>query len=119
MKKTFFTLIIALCISASSFAQLPGGTYNIPGDYTFAAAITALNTGITGDVIFTADDDYTETAPLNGLVMGSATLNAASVNYSITFQRSGDGTNPPLITAFTAVPLVKLMVFGKFAVLIM
>jgi hypothetical protein len=101
MKKTLFTLIIALCIGASSFAQLPGGTYSIPGDYTFASAIDALNTGITGDVLFIADDDYTETAPLNGLVMGNATLNAASVTYSITFQRSGDGTNPPLIIAFT------------------
>jgi hypothetical protein len=101
MKKTLFTLIIALSMSAS-FAQVPGGTWSIPGDYaTFAAAVTALNAGLSGNVTFIVDDDYTETAPFNGLVMGSTALNAASVNYTITFQRSGAGTNPPKITAFT------------------
>jgi len=102
MKKTISTLIAVLCV-AFAMAQIPGGTYSIPGDYaSILEAVTTLNTdGISGDILFIVEDDYTETAPLNGIVLGSSVLNASSVTYTLTFQRSGTGTNPPLITAFT------------------
>ena len=104
MNRKFFTLIIALCIGASSFAQL-SGTYYIPAgtpNYsTLQAAIADLNTlGINGNVTFIVADDYTETAPAGGYLLGSTLLNANSVTYTLTLQRSGTGTNPPVFSAW-------------------
>jgi hypothetical protein len=106
MNRNIFTLIIALFISAASFSQL-SGTYYIPSggspSYpTIQAAVADLNTlGINGNVTFIVADDYTEAAPVGGIVLGSTLLNTNSVTYTITFQRSTGGTLPPKITAFT------------------
>ncbi len=104
MKRKLFTMIIALFIGATSFGQL-SGTYYIPtgspGYSTLQAAIADLNTlGINGDMTFIVADDYTETAPIGGYLLGNTLLNANSVTYSIKFQRSGTGTNAPLLTAW-------------------
>jgi hypothetical protein len=105
MNRKISTLIMALFISATSFAQL-SGTYYIPSGgspsyATIQAAMADLNaTGINGITTFLIAADYTEQAPAGGLVLGSAILNPSSVTYSITFQKTGSGANP-LITAFT------------------
>lgn len=104
MNRKLFTLIIALCMSAVSFGQL-SGTYYIPSGTpsysSLQAAISDLNTlGINGNVTFIVADDYTETAPVGGYLLGTSLLNANSVTYTITFHRSGTGTNPPLLSAW-------------------
>jgi len=94
MKRSFFTLIIALLFSATSFAQLTG-TKTIPGDYpSVAAAIAALNTsGVgAGGVTFNVSAGNIETfsTPLAGYI---TTLTGSATN-PITFIKSGSGANP-------------------------
>ena len=64
------------------------------GDFSsLTSAIAMLNdAGISGPVTFVLDDDatYTEAAPMNITATGTAT-------NTITFQRSGTGTNKPII----------------------
>ena len=68
---------------------------------TLQAAIADLNTlGINGNVTFIVADDYTEVAPVGGYLLGTTLLNGNSVTYTTTFQRSGTGTNPPLLSAW-------------------
>jgi len=98
MKKSIFTLILALVISAMSFAQLTG-TKSIPGDYpSVQAAIAALNTsGVgPGGVIFNLGLDYTET--FTSPTAGHITTATASATSPIVFQKFPLGSNP-LITA--------------------
>ncbi len=104
------------CVSALSNA-LVLTTDNSPlnGNYTigaglptctnyisFAAAISDLNSrSISGNVRFTVNGGYTETAPSGGLKLGSAKLNdSTATGKTIAFQKGAAGANP-LITAFT------------------
>jgi hypothetical protein len=99
MKKSLFTLIIALLFSATSFAQLTG-VKNIPGDYpTVAAAIAALNsTGVgPGGVTFNLAQAYTETFATPGA--GHITTLSGSVNSPIVFQKFPLGPNPVITAA--------------------
>ncbi len=104
MKKTLFTLAIALIVSATSFAQLTGvKTVGTGGDYpTLAAAIAALNTsGVgTGGVTFNVAAGHTET--FASPTAGHITTLTGSASNPIVFQKSGTGNNP-LITAGTGV----------------
>jgi hypothetical protein len=102
MKRSLLTLIIALVISATSFAQLTG-TKTIPGDYaTVASAIAALNTSGAGagGVTFNVAAGYTETfaTPTSGVI----TTVTGSVTNPVAFVKSGAGANP-VITASTGV----------------
>lgn len=103
--------LVAMFVVQSANGQIaitvtnPGNTTPaLASSYTsLAAAITAMNgrTAMSGPVIFTLTDGGTETAPAAGYVLGNATLNAlTSAINTITFQKSGSGTNP-LLTAFT------------------
>lgn len=97
MKSSLFTLMIALLISATSFAQL-SGPKAIPGDYpTVEAAIADLNTQGVGEggVTFNVAAGHTET--FTTAVAGRITATGTEVN-PIIFQKSGEGANP-LITA--------------------
>lgn len=97
MKSSLFTLMIALLISATSFAQLTGPKA-IPGDYaTIAEAIAALNAnGVgAGGVTFNVAAGHAETfaTALDGIITATGT----EAN-PVVFQKSGAGNNP-LITA--------------------
>ena len=97
MRKSLLTLIIALILGATSFAQL-SGPKSIPGDYlTVAAAIADLNAqGVgAGGVTFNIAANYTETfeTAMIGLITASGTA-----GNPVLFQKSGEGANP-LITA--------------------
>jgi len=97
MKRSVFTILVALLFSASLFAQL-SGPKNIPGDYaTIAAAIADLNAlGVgPGGVTFNIAADYTETFATSATGIITAT---GTVANPIVFQKSGIGNNP-LITA--------------------
>ena len=77
-------------------------------NYTsFALAINDLNTRfVGGDVTFNISAGYTETAPVLGLPLGSAGLNASLAGRTLSFKKVGIGANP-LITAYaggTATP---------------
>ena len=94
MKRSIFTLIVALLFSASSFAQLTG-TKTIPGDYpTVAAAIAALNSsgagagGVTFNVA--AGNIESFSTPTAGYI---TTLTGSAAN-PIVFVKSGSGANP-------------------------
>ncbi len=95
MKSSFFTLMLALLISATTFAQL-SGPKTIPGDYaTVAEAIAALNAnGVgAGGVTFNVAAGHTETfaTALSGLITATGT----EAN-PILFQKSGVGNNPKI-----------------------
>jgi hypothetical protein len=102
MKKVYFLLLLILS-AATTNAQVTG-TKVIGVDYpTIAAAITDLNTvGVgAGGATINVPAGYTETAPLNGYLLGTTLLNGSlSVTNPLTFQKSGAGANP-VITAFT------------------
>jgi hypothetical protein len=109
MKNSVFTIILALLLSAASFAQLTGPK-NIPGDYpNIAAAIAALNTsGVgAGGVTFNVIAGHTETfaTPTAGQI---TTLTGSEAN-PIIFQKSGEGSNP-VITAATGNSLVDAII---------
>jgi hypothetical protein len=105
MNRKIFTLIIALCIGAASFAQLTGEKF-IPGsggpnDYaTLAEAITALNSSGVGSpgVTFSIAADYTET--FSSPIAGRITTLSSSITNTIVFRKdpTTSGANP-LITA--------------------
>jgi len=98
MKSSFFTLLIALLISATSFAQLTGPK-SIPGDYAnVAAAIADLNAqGVgAGGVTFKIAAGHTETFALTTSGLITATGTAAN---PIVFQKSGEGNNPKITAA--------------------
>lgn len=102
MKKTLFTLSIALIFFATTYAQLTG-VKTIPGDYpTVEAAITALNVSGagTGGVTFNVTAGHTETfaTPTAGYI----TTLTGSLASPVAFQKSGAGNNP-VITAATGV----------------
>ena len=111
MKKTLFTLAIALIVSATSFAQLTGvKTVGTGGDYpTLAAAIAALNTsGVgTGGVTFNVAAGHTET--FASPTAGRITTLTGSASSPIVFQKSGAGNNP-MITAGTGVNLLDAII---------
>ncbi len=109
MKKTLFTLSIALIFIASSYAQLTG-VKTIPGDYpTLAAAITALNSsGVgTGGVTFNIAAGYTET--FTSPTAGRITTLSGSASNPIVFQKTGTGNNP-LITSGTGVATIDAII---------
>jgi hypothetical protein len=73
---------------------LPAGTYNIPGCFaTINAAATYVNTnGISGPVVFEVNSGHSETAPIKGIPIGSATLNPTlSATNTLTFRKIGAG----------------------------
>ncbi len=84
----------------SGSGALPAGSYSIPGCFaTVNAAASYITTnGVSGAVIFNVAAGHTETAPVNGIQIG--TIAGASATNTITFQKSGSGANPT-ITAFT------------------
>ncbi len=97
--KILFSTLLLFSVSRAG-AQV-SGTKTIGIDYpTLAAAITDLNTnGISGPVSINVPAGYAETAPAGGYLLGSTVLNAGtSVTNTITFQKSGAGTDP-LLTA--------------------
>ncbi len=89
-----FLFIIFLLAGGTLKAQLPAGTYNVPGDYaTLADAVSALNAaGIAGNVtINMAPGRAPEEVPAGGLRLGSATLNATlASNKQLTIRGNGD-----------------------------
>lgn len=106
------------CVSPlSNIVTLTADTSPLNGNYTigagipsctnyvsFASAISDLNTrSISGIVRFTVDGGYTETAPVGGLILGSARLNdSTATGKTITFQKGAAGANPLITAAFTA-----------------
>ena len=91
--------------SFESLSQL-SGTYSIPGSYsTLYDAVNDINTlGVSGHVVFEISSGHTEAAPAGGIILQFAPW-VPSTNYSnssqtITFQKSGIGSNP-LISAYT------------------
>lgn len=97
-KLRVIVLFFGLLFFAKPFLAQLSGTFNIPGGYpNLAAAINALNTlGVNGPVLITINAGYTETAPVGGYTLS---VSGTSVN-TITFQRTGIGSNP-LITAYS------------------
>ncbi len=99
-----FLSLLLFC--KTSAAQLTG-TKTIPGSYSsIALALADLNTlGVgAGGVVFNigASISYTETAPVGGLVLGSATLNASlTASNPLVFQKDPSAITNPLITAYT------------------
>ncbi len=99
MKRSIFTLIIALLFSATSFAQLTG-TKSIPGDYpSVQAAIAALNaSGVgPGGVTFNLALDYTETFTTS--TAGHITTVTGSATSPIVFQKFPLGSNAVITSA--------------------
>ncbi|MCZ7611259.1 MAG: hypothetical protein M5U17_14005 [Ignavibacterium sp.] len=97
-------IVLMLMYPVNTFAQL-SGNYTIPGTpfSTINEAIDSLNlVGVgTGGVTFNITAGYTETAPVDGFLLGSTILNAStSASSPIVFQKVSTGVNP-LITAFT------------------
>jgi hypothetical protein len=72
-------------------------TPNLAASYTsLASALTAVNavTAMSGPITLTCDSGTSETAPIKGFVLGSATLNPVlSSTNTITINRSGAGAN--------------------------
>lgn len=98
-KQLLFSLSL-LAGTVTAQAQVTG-TKTIGIDYaTLAAAVTDLNTiGISGAVTISVPAGYTETAPAGGYQLGSTVLNGStSATSTLTFLKSGSGTNP-LLTA--------------------
>ena len=99
MKKSIFTLLIALLLSFTTFAQLTG-TKTIPGDYpSVASAIAALNsTGVgAGGVTFNVTVGHNEI--FSTPTAGRITTLTGSSSSPIIFQRSGGGVNPVITSA--------------------
>ena len=99
LNRKLFSVLLALLISASSFAQLTG-TKTIPGSYpSIAAAISALNaSGVgTGGVVFNIAAGYTETFP--NATSGLITTQTGSITNPVTFAKSGTGANPSITAA--------------------
>jgi trimeric autotransporter adhesin len=99
MKRSIFTLIIALLFSATSFAQLTG-TKSIPGDYpSVQAAIAALNaSGVgPGGVTFNLGLAYTET--FTSPTAGHITTVTGSATSPIVFQKFPLGPNAVITSA--------------------
>lgn len=107
----FTILFAALILAGSANAQIavtvdnPANTTPpLSASYTsLAEVITALNgvTAMSGPVTLSLAANGTETAPTDGYLLGSASLNAVtSAVNTITFVKFGVGANP-LITAFT------------------
>ncbi|MEP7169253.1 MAG: hypothetical protein ABI855_07765, partial [Bacteroidota bacterium] len=98
-------LIILGLWTTNSFGQVvvTGGTTATAGSPygTLSAAITAINlTALTGAVNVAVVAGYTETIPVGGILIGSATLNASmSATNTLTIIKSGAGANP-LLTSF-------------------
>ena len=100
-KLLLFLLAIAVFSIAKAQVTVSGGT-TAAGPYTtIADAITAINgTAFTAAVTVNVNAGHTETAPVGGILIGSATLNASlSSTNTLTIQKSGVGANPK-ITAF-------------------
>ena len=95
-------LIPVITITNPSNAKIEG--VSLASSYSsLANAIAAINsiTTMTGPVIINMAAGTTETAPVDGYLLGNETLNAlTTATKTITFQKSGTGANP-LITAFT------------------
>ena len=107
----FALLLVVFLLAGSANAQIavtvdnPANTTPpLSASYTsLADAITALNgvTAMSGPVTLSLAANGTETAPTDGYLLGSASLNAVtSAVNTITFVKFGVGANP-LITAFT------------------
>lgn len=99
MKRSIFTLIIALLFSATSFGQLTGAK-TIPGDYpSVQAAIAALNSsGVgPGGVTFNLGLAYTET--FTTPTAGHITTVTGSATSPIVFQKFPLGPNAVITSA--------------------
>lgn len=107
----FALLLVVFLLAGNANAQIavtvdnPANTTPpLSASYTsLADAITALNgvTAMSGPVTLSLAANGTETAPTDGYLLGSASLNAVtSAVNTITFVKFGVGANP-LITAFT------------------
>jgi trimeric autotransporter adhesin len=96
MKKIFLLLFVTPYI-ITAHAQVSGAK-TIGVDYpTLNAAIIDLNTvGVgAGGATINVPAGFTETAPANGFVLGSAVLNASlSAANPLIIQKSGSGANP-------------------------
>ena len=102
MRKLYF-LVIMLCLSLVTNAQLTG-VKTIPGDYaSLTAAVTALNAqGVgAGGITFNIAAGYTET-----LSAGLNVTATGTVANPIVFQKNGAGANPQ-ITSFTGTNLAS------------
>ncbi len=104
-KRTWLSLLtVLITLFCFSFVQgqigvtVTGSTNTTPAlsaSYsTLAAALTDLNavTAMSGPVVLTLDSGTSETAPVKGYVLGSATLNPVlSATNTITINKSGAG----------------------------
>lgn len=113
MKKSISILVMALLLSAVSFAQPLTGVKTIPGDYpTIAAAITALNTsGVgPGGVTFNVNAGHNEAFPT--ATSGRITTATSSASNPVVFQKSGAGNNPSIRAAAGTGTMDAIIVFN-------
>ncbi|HYV92924.1 MAG TPA: MopE-related protein, partial [Chitinophagales bacterium] len=82
---------------------LSAGSYTIPSTCGFSSinnAVTYINTnGLAGSVVFNVTAGYTETAPSGGIVINQCALSSglrSGSTQTVTFQKSGGGTNPKI-----------------------
>ena len=105
---TFYT---ALPLNGTYYVSTSTNPDLIDGSYTFSSLNTAIyvlnNNGVSGNVVFNIPAGFTETAPVGGYNMQYNTTTCTGLgavpagNYSsalqtVTFQKSGSGTNPLL-----------------------